>query len=199
MIYLVGLGNPGEEYRGTRHNIGRIFLEELASHKKLTDFEFDKKKNALVNRFELGKEKVVLILPETFMNRSGLSLVKFIKPKVGKNKELKNLVVVYDDLDLKIGDLKISYNKGSGGHKGLESIIKSLKTKEFIRVRIGVSPTTLAGKIKKPIGEKAVLDFILGKFKPSEQEILKKVFKQGYQIIDSILTEGYEKAMNRFN
>lgn len=129
------------------------------------------------------------------MNNSGRAVGKIIKNK----KTTQNLIVVYDDIDLPLGTLKISYNKSSGGHRGLESIIKALKTKEFTRIRIGISPVTPSGKLKKPQGEKTVLDFILNKFKPSELEILKKVFKKVSGAIQTIVGEGRERAMNEFN
>jgi peptidyl-tRNA hydrolase, PTH1 family len=121
------------------------------------------------------------------MNNSGKSLLFFIKPlaspklqEVKKNKKnkrgLENLIVIYDDIDLAIGTIKISYNRGTGGHRGLDSIVKTLKTKEFLRIRIGISPTTSKGRIKKPDGEQKILDFILGKFKTSEMEMLNKTF-----------------------
>ena len=129
------------------------------------------------------------------MNHSGKFLVKFIKTQ----KAAQKLIVVYDDLDLALGTFKISYNKSSGGHRGVESVIKSLKTEEFIRVRIGIAPTTPTGKIKKPKGEKAVLDFILSEFKPKETEILKKVFKKVSEAIVCIAEDGRERAMNVYN
>lgn len=172
---VVGLGNPGEEYKESRHNTGRM-----------TVAYFDTKNNS---------KKVKVLVPDTFMNHSGKFVVKFIKTQ----KAAKSLVVVYDDLDLALGTFKISYNKSSGGHRGVESIIKSLKTQEFIRIRIGVAPTTPSGKLKKPQGEKAVLDFILGEFKPKETEILKKVFKKVSEAIVCIVEEGRERAMNVYN
>lgn len=175
MFYIVGLGNPGEEYQNSRHNTGRMAVDFFA------------KSNA-------GK-KVKVITPDTFMNHSGKAVAKFIKTQ----KAAKNLIVVYDDIDLAIGTLKISYNKSSGGHKGLESVIKAIKTQEFIRVRIGIAPSTPSGKLKKPQGEQKVLDFILGNFSPKEKEILKKVFKKTSEAILSIVKEGKDKAMNLFN
>lgn len=129
------------------------------------------------------------------MNNSGRAIAKFIKTK----KAAENLVVIYDDIDLPLGTMKISYNKSSGGHRGLESIIKALKTKEFTRIRIGISPATPKGKIKKPKGENKVLDFILGKFKPTELEILKKIFKRSSEALKTLILEGRERAMNEFN
>jgi PTH1 family peptidyl-tRNA hydrolase len=94
---------------------------------------------------------------------------------------------------------EISFYKSSGGHRGLESVIKAVKTREFTRIRIGIAPTTPSGKVKKPTGEQKVLDFILGKFKPTEQETLKKVFKTVEKIVETIVTSGRDAAMNEFN
>lgn len=129
------------------------------------------------------------------MNNSGKAVGQIIKSK----KAAQNLIVIYDDIDLPLGTLKISYNKSSGGHRGLESVIKAVKTIEFTRIRIGIAPTTPSGKIRKPEGDKKVLDFILGKFTPKESEILKKIFKKSSDAIQTIIEEGREKAMNMFN
>jgi PTH1 family peptidyl-tRNA hydrolase len=144
--------------------------------------------------------KVTLILPDTFMNKSGASVAAFVKTLAkGAKKGLENVVVVYDDLDLPLGVIKVSYNKGTGGHRGLESVAKVLKTKQFVRVRVGISPATAKGAAKKPMGEEKVLDFILGKFKPSEKDELKKIFKTINEALECIVTDGYIAAMNRFN
>lgn len=188
---VIGLGNPGEEYKNSRHNTGRRAILKLAKDLNLTDFTFDKKSKALISK----DKEMTLILPETFMNKSGFSAGYFIKAK----KAAANLIVAYDDIDLPLGVVKISWNKGSGGHKGLESIIKKVMTKEFIRVRIGISPKTLSGKIKKPEGERKVLNFILDSFKPAEELMLKKSLKTASIAIQTIITKGKERAMNMFN
>jgi len=175
MWYLIGLGNPGEEYKESRHNTGKMAVEVFAKSKEA--------------------RKVKIIESSEFMNHSGKAVAKFIKSK----KAAEKLIVVYDDIDLPLGTLKISYNKSSGGHRGLESIIKALKTKEFTRIRIGIAPTTPSGKVKKPQGEEAVLKFILGNFSPSQKEILKKVFKKVSESIETLVESGREKAMNQFN
>lgn len=173
MYIVVGLGNPGEQYERTRHNAGRMTADFAAS--------------------KIGGIKVVT--PDTFMNESGKAVAKAVKSK----KAAEKLIVIYDDLDLPLGSMKISYNRGSGGHRGVESIIKSLKTREFIRIRIGVAPTTPGGKLKKPKGDEAVNKFILGEFKKPEMEVLKKTFKKVSEAIQTIVDEGLEVAMNRFN
>jgi PTH1 family peptidyl-tRNA hydrolase len=210
MFYIVGLGNPGEEYEGTRHNTGREVVLKLLKDLKIEDLNINKKSNALVAEGKIGpatakakagkEEKVTFVLPETFMNKSGNAVSYFVKPKLKTSKKgLENLIVVHDDLDLPIGTLKISYNKGVGGHRGLDSVVKAVKTLEFVRVRIGISSVTPKGKIKKPQGEQGVLDFILGKFKPTETEILKKTFKKAGEAIQTIISDGRDRAMNIFN
>ena len=158
MQYLiVGLGNPGEEYELTRHNTGRIVLSALHKKENLSPFKLDKKLKALVSEGKIGKDKIDVIFPETFMNKSGASVASLIKNK----KQAERLIVVHDDLDLPLGTMKISFNRGSGGHKGIESIIKAIKTEAFVRVRIGVSPKTSKGKAKKPKGEEKIVNFII--------------------------------------
>lgn len=180
MFYVIGLGNPGEEYKGTRHNTGREAVEKF--------------KNLKMEDGKIGK-KIKIIESNEFMNNSGRAVAKIIKSK----KAAENLIVVHDDLDLPLGTLKISFNKGVGGHRGLNSVVKAVKTKEFTRIRIGISSSTPKGKIKKPEGEEAVIDFILGKWKPKEKETIKKVFKKVSEAIQILVTEGREKAMNLFN
>lgn len=195
MYYIIGLGNPDEEYKGTRHNIGRAVLDYVASKNSFSEWKNDNGSKSLVTKGELGDEKVYLIKPETFMNKSGISAKYFIDTL----KKASKLIVIHDDLDLPLGRFKISFNKSSGGHRGVESIIKSLKTEEFIRIRIGISPETATGKLKKPHGEEAVGDFILGKFKKTEEEVLKKQLKEVSGAIELIVKEGYEKAMGEYN
>mgnify|MGYP001565072039 CR=1 FL=1 len=109
------------------------------------------------------------------------------------------MAVVHDDLDLPLGTMKISFNRGSGGHKGIESIMRALKTKKFARVRIGVSHSTASGAIRKPEGEKVILNFILTKFKAHEFEELKRVFKKVTHALQTIATDGLPRAMNEMN
>ncbi len=179
MNYIFGLGNPGEEYAKNRHNAGRMAVDYFS------------KKYLPAGR----QAKAKVIVPDTFMNLSGKAVAKIIKSK----KAAENLIIVYDDIDLPLGTIKISFDKSSGGHNGLESVIKAVKTREFTRVRIGVAPATPKGKIKKPSGEDAVLKFLLGNFSPKETEILKKVFKTVAEALETILEDGRDKAMNLYN
>lgn len=194
MYYIVGLGNPGEEYEQTRHNAGRMAVFDFIKKQGIEEPEFDKKLKALVFEGKIGKEKIMIILPETFMNKSGES----IRPLTPSAKKTENLVVLHDDIDLPLGKFKISFGKSSAGHKGVESVIKAVKTKDFVRIRIGVSVATPSGKIKKPSGDK-FLDYIVGKFKPAELSIIKKVSKEISLALETIVKEGREKAMSEFN
>src|SRR3989338_5256480 len=116
MITVIGLGNPGEEYENTRHNAGRSAAMRFAKYFEFLDFELNKRANALISEVKIGKTKVLVALPETFMNKSGNAAAKLIRLK----KENKDLVVIHDDLDIPVGKFKISYGKNSGGHKGVE-------------------------------------------------------------------------------
>jgi len=173
MYYIVGLGNPGKEYELTRHNTGRIVLENL---------------------FKNPPKGAKVIFPDTFMNDSG----KALKPLIKTKKAAHNLIVVHDDLDLPLGKFKIAFNRDSAGHKGVESIIKNIKTKEFIRIRVGISYKTPSGKIKKPPSQK-VIDHLIGKFKPKELMIIKKLSKKISAAIETIIKDGLSKAMSLYN
>jgi len=176
MKLVVGLGNPGKEYENTRHNTGYIVLGMV-------------EKNLSI------KDKIKFIYPDKLMNNSG----KFVAPLIKSKKDLKDLVVIYDDIDLPMGKMKISFNRSSGGHNGLGSIIKALKSEKFLRIRIGISPETPGGKLRKPKGEKAVLNFLLGEYKKSELDTLKKLSKKVTEAVEMIFTEGKEKAMSLYN
>lgn len=210
MYIIVGLGNPGEEYKNTRHNVGRMIVESFAKNAEkiaekidtkkaakqtgFEEFSFNKKYNAQVSVGEVNGEKVTLILPETFMNKSG----KALETLITSVKKAEKLVVVHDDLDLAIGRMKILFNRGSGGHKGIESIVRTIKTEAFTRLKVGICPTTPTGKPKKPTGEK-LLDFIVGPFKPAEMDEIKVMVKQASESLYVLVNEGREKAMSGYN
>lgn len=191
MWTIVGLGNPGAEYVGTRHSAGREAVEFFGLKTGLSQWREDKKAVALV----AVDKKMTLVLPNTYMNKSGNAVTRFVKSV----KAAERLVVVHDDLDLPLGKIKLSFERGSGGHRGVESIMRAVKTKKFMRVRIGVSPATDSGKIKKPHGEREVEKFILSSFKPTEKEQLKKVFNRIAEALAAIVKDGMEKAMSTCN
>ncbi len=210
MHVIVGLGNPGEEYKNTRHNAGRIAVEYFvkniskiaekidgkkgAKESELSDFEFSKKYNALMSKGTVFGESVLVLLPETFMNKSGLSL----KDTITSVKKAEKLIVVHDDLDLPIGNIKMFFNRGSGGHKGVESINRTIKTEAYGRLKVGICPTTPSGKPKKPSSDK-MPDFIVSAFRPNELEEIKSVSKDVAEALYIAITAGREKAMNVCN
>lgn len=197
MKYLVvGLGNPGEEYVNTRHNAGRMSVEKLAKNVDAVPWKKDTGSNALLSSAKIGKHTALLALPETFMNNSGKA-VGYLSRARGVVAE--RVIIVHDDLDLPLGTLKISFARGSAGHKGVESVERALKTTEYTRVRVGVSPHTPKGAIRKPDGKKKVITHVIGIFKKSEEGEEKKAVKRAAEAIEMILAEGRERAMNEFN
>lgn len=195
MILVVGLGNPGEQYKYTRHNTGFIVLDNILPD---IDWTHSHKANTLFYREVINKKEVEYLKPETFMNNSGTAVL-YAKTKHKIKSE--NIIVIYDDVDLPFGSVKISFNRSSGGHKGVESIIKKIKSKEFIRIRVGVTPKTPTGKLKKPKqgDEEAMHKFILGNFKEEELKEMKKISKTIAEILDLIIKEGKDKAMSIYN
>lgn len=193
---IVGLGNPGAEYAGTRHSAGRDALLRLAKRFGASEWKENKSAGALVAKSAIGKkDDATFVLPELFMNNSGKVVAKFVKSV----KAAARLIVVYDDLDLPLGTLKVSFSRGSGGHRGVESIMRALKTRDFIRIRIGVSPATPSGKVRKPSGEKAIVDFLMGKFKKPEGEKLAKAVKRAGDVIEIAVTDSLARAMSEHN
>ncbi|MBI1754907.1 aminoacyl-tRNA hydrolase [Candidatus Azambacteria bacterium] len=187
MYLIIGLGNPGEEYKHTRHNIGHEIVAGFAKKHDFGDFAFDKKANALVTQGKLEKEKVVLALPETFMNKSGDAVKKLA---TRYSLLATRLFVVHDDVDLPVGRMKLSFARNSAGHKGVESVIRALKTNEFYRVRIGI------GTVKKT---KDAMDVVLKKFTPKEEVEIKKVMKRAWVALACAVTENPQKAMTLYN
>ena len=205
MHIIIGLGNPGDEYKMTRHNTGRIILEQLAKKHKFSEWKEEIKMKALVSKGEIDGEKFTFFLPNNFMNNSGKSVILLFKSLLksdtaaAKKKLLDKFVVVYDDMDLTIGSIKISFDRSSGGHNGVESMIKSLKSREFSRIRVGISPATAKGVAKKPNGEDKVVDFLLKNFKPPELDELIKVSRRVETALVILSAEGRPKAMSVCN
>lgn len=189
-LVIAGIGNPGKEYEKTRHNAGRMAVELLAKQEDAGGFQFNKKANALVAEAKVGGEKATLVLPETFVNLSGKAVAAFVKTP----KAAKNLLVVQDDLDLPLGTIKMVVGRGSGGHKGIESIMRAVKTKEFARIRIGISGVGKRNQAKKVHGEEKVVKHVIGKFKPAEEAVLKKALKKATEAMHIYAEEGIDAA-----
>lgn len=192
MFLIVGLGNPGEKLKNTRHNIGRELLQEWQKQIGFADFSFDKKLNALIseNPFRTSSNgantKTILLLPETFVNKSGNALIPAIRRfKIKPEK----VVVIHDDADIELGRTKLTYNRSSAGHKGVDSVRRALKTEKFWRIRVGIQK-------KKRV---EAMKLVLQKFTPAEQTILKKIKKKIFAGLSQILEKGIKIAMNEIN
>lgn len=186
---IIGIGNPGREYENTRHNVGFLFLDFLAK-KVEGEFALDKKISALTAKgsVSLKHKKVNLILAksESYVNTSGIVIAKL---KTAFKVKPEDIIIVQDDIDIPFGNSKLSFDRNSGGHRGIESVIKSLKTKKFYRLRIGTS----TGIIKKAHQEsekkrdEIIKNYVLSKFSPKEHETLNETFMEGLDKIIGLL------------
>jgi len=166
MKLIIGLGNPGEKYKKTRHNAGFLTINKIADNFSFPASNFQSKFNAEISEGIIDNEKTILVKPLTFMNNSGQA----VKAIVDYYKiDLENIIVIHDDLDIPLGEYKLSKNKNSGGHKGVQSIIDYLGTKDFTRIRIGI-----AVENKKTPTEK----FVLERFSKDEMEIVEGVIEE---------------------
>jgi len=181
---IIGLGNPGKKFKDTRHNVGFMAIDLFAEKNTFPEFKLQKKFEALVSEGVVNDYKVVLVKPQTFMNESGKAVKEILK-----NNPTSNLIVIHDDIDLPVGKMKIVKERGSAGHKGVESIIKNIGNNGLIRFRIGI-----AGQ--SDIKAKKV---VLKKFSKAEQNIIDKTIDRIVQALDFFIKEGLEKTMNEYN
>lgn len=200
MILIVGLGNPGKKYEKTRHNMGFLTTDNLQlTIDKFSDWKNIKKLQTEISKGEINGQKVLLAKPQTFMNLSGKAVKSLIKIYCVNNAmaELTQcLWIIHDDIDLPLGTIRIVKNRGAAGHKGVESIIKELGTKNFVRFRVGIKPLS---KTIKPFNHLTIETFVLQKFNKEEEKIVKEVIEKTVQAIKMTLMEGLEKAMNKYN
>lgn len=193
MYTVAGLGNPGEKYERTRHNAGRIAVATWVKARG-GSLVASKKYHGQIHEGVVGKEEVLALLPDTYMNESGGSVKKAVTSKAA----IERLIVVYDEIDLPLGTIRIAFDRGSGGHNGVRSIESALKSKRFARIRVGVSPKGKEGATK-PKGEAAVLKLVMGEFTKAEAKTLENAIVRVGQAIECIVEEGVAVAMNRFN
>ena len=185
MFLIAGLGNPGKEYENTRHNAGFMVLDALAD--KLGADISEKKHKALCGKAVIGGQKVILLKPQTYMNSSGES----IRAAADYYKvDPEDILVVYDDISLAPGQLRIRAKGSAGGHNGIKSIIAHLGTQEFPRVRVGVGE-------KPPRMDLA--DYVLSRFSKEDRAAMEDAFKEAAKAVEVMITEGMDTAMNQFN
>ena len=175
MFLIVGLGNPGKEYEKTRHNVGFMVLDEFQKEHDFPDFSPSKKHSSLVSEGILGSTKVLLAKPQTFMNNSGKAVASLKRLSFSELNLFKELVVIHDDIDIPLGKVKVSKGSGSAGHKGVDSIIQSLGTKDFTRIRVGIQPAT--GKPEN------VEEFVLMPFQKLELPLLQSALQNAIQTL----------------
>ncbi len=198
MKFILGLGNPGEEYKYTRHNAGRLAVDFFVEGEKLNSWKVESKKEMGVASGTDASIQATFYYSLTYMNESGR-----VAERIMSKQKKDNLVVIHDDVDIPIGKVKISFGRGSGGHNGVESIISTLKTKNFTRIRIGIAPQrgSISNIFSKLVGNKKnTRDLVLEKFSKSELETLNsKVFPNVGNAIKHIAKEGVTEAMNIIN
>jgi PTH1 family peptidyl-tRNA hydrolase len=183
---IVGLGNPGDEYRSTPHNLGFMVVDRIASERRVEIR--NRQCRALTARIQVGDEVVLLAKPETYMNLSGVSVRELVAEYEAKPET--DLIVIQDELDFPLGTLRIHTRRSSAGHNGIESIIDALGTQDFLRIRIGVAP------------ERKVEDgqsYLLSPFRKAELSVVDGMLDTAAEAAMAILTEGAAAAMNRFN
>ncbi len=184
---IVGLGNPGDEYAGTRHNAGFLLVEQLADSWR-ADWKTETRFQSRVARVEREGRQLLLCEPQTYMNQSGEAvgaLAGFFQVPLGK------LMVVVDDADLPLGEIRLRAHGSSGGHHGLESLEQHLATRDFARLRIGIGRVSDATR--------HITDYVLGRFGADEKKLLEKVLTRAAEQVECWLDAGIEKAMNQFN
>jgi len=183
MWLIAGLGNPGRKYSRTRHNVGFMVIEEVADSYMIN---LTARKEYRIGRGSVEGHDILLVEPLLFMNLSGLAVKKILRKF---NIQPENLIIIHDDIDMETGKLRIRRTGSSGGHKGVESIIQNIGSKDFIRIKIGI------GREQEIPAE----EYVLSKFKRQEIGAIKETIQRAADAIHSIISEGADKAMNEFN
>ena len=184
MKLIVGIGNPGKQYQNTRHNIGFMVLDEIAKEYNLS---FDQSKfKSLYTILRLDGERIILMKPKTYVNLSGSAVVSMMNYF---NIDKEDILIIYDDIALPLGKIRVRFKGGSGGHNGLKNIIDYLKTKEFKRMRIGIDSNS---KIEKK-------NWVLGKFDQEESKKINKSIKRLLEVPKDLISESFSDFMNKYN
>ena len=184
MKLIVGLGNYGKEYQNTRHNIGFMALDYYA---KKNNLSIDKKKfKGLYTETSINNEKVLLVKPQTYMNLSGECMRDFI---LYFHIDIKDILVIYDDMDLDVGVLRLREKGSAGGHNGMKNIIQNIKSSEFKRVRVGISKDV----------NRNTIDYVLGKFNEEDKKIIDEKMETISCIIEDFVKYDFNKVMSKYN
>lgn len=198
MNYIVALGNPGEKYASTRHNIGWVVMDSVSSLVNLPSPHLQSALSGRVTDGKIAGVSVTVLYPDTYMNNSGAAVRKFVP-----RGELQNLIVLYDDIDLPFGEIKVTFGRGAGGHNGLTSIIEKMGSKDFVRVRIGIGKVGFwpwsGAEIKRPKGGGALEKYVLGNLTKKELGEIEQMSVRTLEVITTILKDGHVTAMNKFN
>ncbi|GGE54031.1 peptidyl-tRNA hydrolase [Pullulanibacillus camelliae] len=185
MKLIAGLGNPGSEYVHTRHNIGFEVIERLADKENIPLSR--SKYNALYGKGEIQGEEVLLVKPLTYMNLSGEAIAPFMNFfKI----PIEDMMIIYDDMDLAVGKIRLRLKGSAGGHNGMKSIIQHLGTSEFKRTRVGIG---------RPDGRQPVIDYVLQKFSEEEEPIIAEVIEKAAMACGEWCSEPFDKVMNKYN
>ena len=185
MYLIVGLGNPEKEYGNTRHNMGFDTINEIA---KNNNIDINKNKfKGLYETANIQNKKVILLKPQTYMNLSGESVREIVD---FYNIEPQNIIVIYDDIDIEKGHIKIRKKGGAGSHNGMKSVVQELGTTDFARIRVGIG---------QPEFKSDMINYVIGKVPKEEQEILNQGVKKAAEAVEEILKNGIDIAMNKFN
>ena len=191
MYYVVALGNPGEKYEYTRHNVGFLLMDYVIKKLNLSEPAKSMAYSGRVTKGEIANQEIIFLYPETFMNHSGEAVKKLVP-----SDQINNLIVIYDDVDLPLGKIKISQGRGDGGHNGIKSIISSLGDKDFIRLRIGIAPVNNeTGLPVRPQGDQ-LANFVLKNFTTNELDKLDESKEKLFNLLEIIVRDGVVKAMN---
>ncbi len=184
MKLIVGLGNPGKEFKNTRHNMGFVFLDDYVNYKKLSKYK--SKFNGLYTEFVNNGERVILLKPQMYINLSGRVIQKYLDYF---NIDIDDLLVIHDDLDIEFGKYKVKASGSSAGHNGLKDIESSLNSQNYKRLKIGISR----------LAEFDMRDYVLSKFSKDDQKIIENLKLTVREIIDDFLNVSFSQVMNKYN
>lgn len=200
MYRIFGLGNYGDKYQDTPHNIGRQILEIFLKNnsEKFLSLRLDKKRKSNVIYGDILGEKIELIFFEEFMNNSGDAFSGVFSKE--NEEEREKIIIIHDDISLPFGKTRISFDRGDGGHNGIKDIQRKIKTKSYIRVRMGVCPLDFSGECRKPDSGEAINRYLVNKQLPRKYTEKYKSYADSFEnILNEIIKNGYKSAMNKFN